>query len=85
MKQEQLIVWVSGGLFNPVKVDLYGEERKVMTERFLECLKHTCNSSSSNLIRNADDLLCRRKENLPVDWIGENKVRVPPQKFKFPY
>ena len=85
IKQNQLNVWTQNGVFNQAKLDLYGEGKKVMTEAVLNCRKHTCNISNSNFVRNADGLLCRRKEDVPVDWIGESKVRAPPQKFKVSY
>ena len=53
-----------------------------MTESVLEYLKHMCNISNSNIVRNAEGLLCRRKEDIPVDWIDKSKVRFPTQKFK---
>ena len=59
--------------------------KKVMTEAVWNCLKHMCNISNSSLVRNVDGLLCRRKEDVPADGTGENKVRAPPQKFKVSY
>ena len=85
IKQGKLNVWSAGSNFNPAKLDLYGEQKKVMTEAVVACLKHMCNISNSNLVRNAGGLLCRQKEGISVDWIEESKVRVPPQKFKVSY
>ena len=70
IKQNQLNVWAQNGVFNPAKLDLYGESKTVMAEAVLSCLMHMCNISNSNLVRNADGLLCRRKEDVSVGWIG---------------
>ena len=70
IKQNQLNVWAQNGVFNPAKLDLYGESKIVMAEAVLSCLMHMCNISNSNLVRNADGLLCRRKEDVSVGWIG---------------
>lgn len=56
-----------------------------MNESVLEYLKHICNISNSNIARNAEGFLRRRKEDIPVDWIDKSKVRVPPQKFEVFY
>ena len=82
VKQKQLNAWTQNGQFDPSKLDFYGEEKKLATEAVINCLKHICFVSNSNLVRNADSLLSRRKEDVPVDWIGASKVRAPAEKFK---
>ena len=76
----QLNNW-AGTKFHPSKLDLFGLEKN-MTNRVVKCLKHMNDMSNSNIVRNADSLLSRKEVEVPVDWIGENKKRVPPQKFK---
>ena len=56
-----------------------------MTYVILSCLKHIAAVSNWNLVQIADGLLCRRKEDVAVDWVGGSKVRVPPEKFELSY
>ena len=56
-----------------------------MTKCIVETLKHICRVSTSSIVRNADGLLSRHEEEMPVHWIGESKTRVPSQKFKISY
>ena len=81
-KQNQLNVSAQNGVSNPAKLDRYGEEKNVMTEDALNCLKHTCNISNSNLIRNADGLLCRRKEDV-LDRLERAKLGLHHRNLKF--
>lgn len=53
-----------------------------MANAVVKCLKHINEISISNLIQNANSLLSRREVEVPIDWVGENKKRIPPQKFK---
>ena len=55
-----------------------------MADAVVKSLKHINNISNSNIVQNAD-LLSRKEAEVPVDWIGENKKSVPPQKFKVDY
>lgn len=81
IKREEFDKWASQE-FDPLQLDLYGNHKKVMMNCLVEALKHICRICYSNIVRNADDLLSRRDEDMPVNWIGESKTRVPPQKFK---
>ena len=81
IKKVELDKW-AGQQFDPLRLDLYGDQKKVMTECIVEALKHICRISNSNIVQNADGLLSRRQEEIPVDWIGEIKTRIPSQKFK---
>lgn len=54
-----------------------------MTEVVLNFLKHICNISNSYFVCNAEGLLCRREEYIPVDWTGKTAVRIPPHNLKF--
>ena len=85
IKQDQLNVWAQNSNFDPAKLDMYGGEKKVMADAILSCLKHVALVSNSNLVQNADGLLCRRKEDVAVYSVGGSKVRAPPEKFKLPY
>ena len=55
-----------------------------MADAVVKSLKHINNISNSNIVQNAD-LLSRKEVEVPVDWIGENKKSVPPQKCKVDY
>ena len=57
----------------------------MLTEAVLKCLRHIAALSNSNIVRNADGLLCRKKEEVPVGWTSETKVRSIPDKFKLSY
>ena len=85
IKQKQLNVWADNTSFDPSNLGSLGLEKKISTGSVMKCLKHLHNISSSNIVRNADGLLSRRREDLPVDWICDNKLRVPPQKCKICY
>ena len=80
-----LNVWTDISVFDPLKLDLFGHEKKTMSDTVYKCLEHINNISNSNLIRNADGLVSRRKVDVPVDWVGGNKVRSTPAKFKVSY
>ena len=69
----------AGTKFDPSKLDMFGLQKVV------KCLKHMNDVPNSNILRNADGLLSRTEVEVPVDWIGENKKRVPSQKFKVSY
>ena len=45
-----------------------------MTYVILSCLKHIAAVSNRNLVQIADGLLCRRKEDVAVDWVGGSKA-----------
>ena len=55
-----------------------------MVAAVAKSLKYINNISYSNIVQNAS-LLSRKEVEVPVDWIGENKKSVPPQKFKVDY
>ena len=81
--QSQLNDWTRTK-FDLSKLDLFGLEKNTMTDAVVKCLKHM-NVSNSKIARNADGLLSTKQVEVPVDWIGENKKHVPPQKFKVSY
>ena len=51
----------------------------------IKCMENIVRVSNSNLVLNADRLLSKRGVDVPVDWVGNNKIRVPKQKFKSTY
>ena len=62
--QKQLNGW-AGTAFDPSKLDMYGLEKNTMNNTVIKSLKH---------------LLSRKEVDVPVNWIGEHKQRLPPQK-----
>ena len=48
-------------------------------------IKHINDISNSDIVRKADGVLSRREADVPVDWIEQNKQRVPRQKSKVSY
>ena len=82
--QEQLDNW-SGSKFDPPKLDLFCLEKNTMSDAVAKCLKDINNVSNSNIVRNANGLLSRNEVEVPVDWIGSNKQRIIPEKFKVLY
>ena len=81
--QSQLNNW-AGPKFDPSRFDLFGLEKNRMADAVAKSLKHINNISNSNIVQNAD-LLSRKEVEVPVDWTGENKKSVPPQKCKVDY
>ena len=81
VSQEQLNTW-AGTSFDPSKFDLFGLEKNTMSDAVVKCLKHVNDICNSNIVRNADGVFSWKEDDVPVDWIGDNKQRVPPQKFK---
>ena len=77
IKQEQLNVWADNTLFDPSKLDLIDVEKKITSDALYKCLERINNISNSNLVHDADDVLSVRKVDTPIDWVGENKIRVP--------
>lgn len=60
-------------------------DKSVATETMIKCMENIVRVSNSNLVLNADRLLSKRGVDVPVDWVGNNKIRVPKQKFKSTY
>ena len=68
-----------------IHLDFLSVKKQVSTAAVVKCLKHISQVSNSNLVCNADLLLSSRTVETPVDWTGESKMKVSPQKFKVSY
>ena len=68
---ETLNTWAETD-FNPAELDLFGMNKRIMSNAVIKCLKYMNDISKSNLTINADGVLSRREVDTPVDWIGEN-------------
>ena len=55
-----------------------------MTEAVVKCLKHAAALSNSNLLRNTDSLLCKKKTDVNIEWVGASN-RTAPTWFKLSY
>ena len=84
ISQEQLNIW-SGTRYDPFKLGLFGLEENTMSDAAVKCLKHINYISKSNIVPNVNGVLSRREVDEPVDLVGQNKQRVPTQKFKVSY
>ena len=84
ISQNQLNTWDETD-FNPAELDLFGMNKTIMSNAVIKCLKYMDDISNINLTRNAVAVLSRREVDTPVDWIGQNSQRIPPQKFKTSY
>ena len=67
--QSQLNAW-AGTDFDPSKPDLFGIEKNTMADAVVKFLKHINEISNSNLVRNADGFLSRRKVEVQIEWLG---------------
>ena len=71
--------------FDPSKLDIKCPEKEVMTQAVVRMLQKITDLPNSNLIKNADGLLSRKLTNVDVEWVGQLKQRLPPNKYKMPY
>lgn len=55
-----------------------GLDKFVANETMVKYAEHIVKVSNLNLLGNADRHLSRCKVDVPVDWIDNNKIRVPP-------
>ena len=56
--------------FNPSKLDLFGNDKALMSAAVVKCLRHINDISNSNVVRNTVGLLSRKEVEVPVEWIG---------------
>ena len=56
-----------------------------MTQAVVRMLQKITDLSNSNLTKNADDLLSRKSTNVDVEWVGQTKQKLPPNKYKMSY
>lgn len=80
IKQSQFNAWADNSSFTPFHLDMSGLNKSVATKTMVQCMEHIVKVSNSKLVRNVDGLLSRREIYVSVDWIGNNKIRDPPQK-----
>ena len=84
VKQEQLNAYADNVLFKPNKLGFHGVDTKIMSDAVVKSLRRIAAVSNSNLIRNADSLLCQKDIGDDVEWVG-GVTRATPEKFKVSY
>ena len=72
-------------VFDPSKLDINCPGKEVITQAVVRMLQKTTDLSNSNFIKNADALLSRKSTNVDVEWVGQLKQRLPPNKYKMSY
>ena len=70
---------------DPSKLDMNCPEKEVMTQAVVRILQKITDFPNSNLIQNADGLLSRKSKNVDVEWFGQLKQRLSPNKYKTSY
>ena len=59
-------------------------ETSKMKQTVVKALEHIAGVSNTDLVRNADGLLCRKSSSSEVDWADGVKCVIP-EKFKISY
>ena len=67
---------------DPSKLDMNCPEKEVMTQAVVRILQKITDFPNSNFIQNADGLLSRKSTNVDVEWFGQLKQRLSPNKYK---
>ena len=70
--------------FRPEKLDFADLEWEKMKAAVMKALEHIAGVYNSNLVRDADGLLCRKNSTAEVEWVDGVK-RVIPEKYKISY
>ena len=71
--------------FDPSKLDYDCPEREKITKAVVKMLKKIMQISNSNLVENVDGRLSKRNVDEEVEWIGDDKKRLPEGRYKMSY
>ena len=71
--------------FDPSKLDINCPEKEVMTQAVVRMLQKIKYLSISKLIKNSDALLSHKSTIVNVEWVGQLKQSLPPNKYKISY
>ena len=71
--------------FDPSKLDYDCPEKEKITKAVVKMLKKIMQISNSNLVENADGHLSKRNVDEEVEWIGDDKKRLPEGRYKMSY
>ena len=68
--------------FDPSKLDYDCPEKEKTSKAVVKMLKKITEISNSDLIKNADGLLSKRNVDEDVEWISDDKKRLPEGRYK---
>ena len=71
--------------FDPSKLNLNYQEKKIMSMAVVKMLKKISDLSNCNIIKNANVLLLSKNVDFDVEWVGKTKQRLPQNKYKMFY
>lgn len=71
--------------FDPLKLDVNCPQKEIMSKAVIKILKKISDLSNTNLIKNADVLLSKKKINSKIEWIGKTIQRLPENKYNISY
>ena len=74
--KKQLDIW-AGGDFDPSKREHHHLETEKIKKAVVKAIEHIASASNSNLVRNADGILCRKSSEIEVEWLNGVKRNIP--------
>ena len=84
INQQQLDIWAGNTPLRPEKLDFAELKSEKMKAAVVKALERITGVSNSNLVKNADRLLCRKKSTAEVKWVADVKRGIP-EKYKISY
>ena len=84
INQQQLDIWAGNTPLRPEKLDFAELKSEKMKAAVVKALERITGVSNSNLVRNTDRLLCRKKSTAEVKWVADVKRGIP-EKYKISY
>ena len=83
LTKKQLDKWAETE-FNPSKLEVPDLETVKMKKAVVKAIEHIASVSKTNLVRNADGILCRKSSDSEAEWANDVK-RMIPEKSKLSY
>ena len=84
INQQRLDIWAGNTPVRPEKLDFAELKSEKMKAAVVKALERITGVSKSNLVRNADGLLCRKKSTAEVKWVADVKRGIS-EKYKISY
>ena len=75
----------NGVSFNPSKLDVACDERKVVVEAVVKMLEKIADISNSSIVKNTDGCLSNKSADIHSKWAVKTKSRLPSDKYKLLY
>ena len=72
-------------MFDPSKLDISCDEKKLVIDAVVKMLKKAADISNSNIVKNADAVLSKNSSEMEVKWIGHSKQGLANNKYKGSY